>query len=63
MADKRKVDPQIFLTDPEFGNERDIFNAVIDARLKFHAEEALKRKEMEEEPNILDVLFGGARKK
>lgn len=62
MADKQKTDLASFLSDPAFQGDRDLMFGVIDARLKFHAEEAEKRRKESDEanpPNIFDRIFGG----
>lgn len=52
-----KIDIAKFLSDPEFQADRELMNGVIDARLKHHADEAIKNKPPEE-LNIFDRLFG-----
>lgn len=56
-----KPDLTAFLSDPAFQGDRDLFNGVIDARLKFHAEEAAKRAKDHAPVSFWDELFGGAK--
>ena len=61
MAEK-KVDLNTFLSDPALQGDRDLIFGAIDHRLKFHAEEAAKRRAAEKPASIFDVLFGGVKK-
>lgn len=59
MADKPNIEK--FLADPAFQSDRDLFNGLIDARLKHHAEEAEKARKAREEnesTSIFDKWFG-----
>jgi len=57
MSGNRPTKEQ-FASDPAFQADRDLFNHLIDERMKFHAEEA-KKKLPPEQWSFWDILFGG----